>query len=67
MYESGSPLLRKVNGYIINWNARQCNTNPYEGVNGVSVQRDNDQEDAAQTVDDGEEQAQLWRRDKTKQ
>lgn len=62
--EPGPPLLRQVNGHVVDGHPRQTDTDSYQGVYSVSKQRDDDQEEAAQTVDEGEEQRQLWGEDR---
>lgn len=62
-YESGLPLLRQVDGDVVNRHTWQSYADPYERIDGVSVQRDNDQEQAAHAVNDGEEQAELQRQE----
>lgn len=63
--EFGPLLLRQVNSHIINWHPRERYANSDERIDGVSEQRDDDQEQAAQTVDDGEDQGQLRREQHT--
>lgn len=59
-HEPGPPLLREVNGYIVDRSPRQSDADADQRVDGVSVQRDDDQEEAAQAVDEREEEGQLW-------
>lgn len=61
MHEFGPALLGQVNGHVIDGHPRQRDADPDERIDGVSIQRHDDQEQAAQTVDEGEEQGQLWR------
>lgn len=60
-YKRWPPLLRKVDGHIVDRSPGQGDADADQGVNGVSVQRHDDQEEAAQAVDKREEQGQLWR------
>lgn len=59
--ELGPPFLRKVNGHVVDRSPGQSDADADQRVNGVSVQRHDDQEEAAQAVDKREEEGQLWR------
>lgn len=60
-YKLGPPLLREVNGHIVDRSPGQSDADANQRVNGVSIQWHNDQEEAAQAVDEREEEGQLWR------
>lgn len=50
---------RQVDAEVVNRCAGQGHTNSHQSVDGVAVERNHDQKNAAQAVDDGEEQGQL--------
>lgn len=55
----GSGAGRQVDAEIVNRCARQGHTNSHQRVDGVTVEGNHDQKNAAQAVDDWEEQRQL--------
>lgn len=57
---------RQVDAEVVNRCARQSHTNSHQSVDGVSVKGNHHQKNAAQAVDDWEEQGQLQRADVVK-
>lgn len=50
---------QQVDAEVVNRCARQGHTNSHQSVDGVAVEGNHDQKNAAQAVDDWEEQGQL--------
>lgn len=48
-----------MDAQVVNRHARERHSDSHQRVDGVAVERNHHQEDAAQAVDDGEEQGEL--------
>lgn len=48
-----------MDAQVVNRHARERHRDSHQRVDGVAVERNHHQEDAAQAVDDGEEQGEL--------
>lgn len=55
-------FLWQVNAQVVHRNTRQRDADPYEGVDRVTVERNDDQEQTAYAVDDWKEQGELKER-----